>query len=365
MQIVSVTLTGNNDQSIGNAISSVVDWVDICLVIDTGVSDRSLEIASTIAQEKYVERQFKWINDFSAARNFSLAAATELGGDWAIIVDTDEQIYIHEDDLRKAIQQLEGDVFLASEVNGFYHKERLFKLPILGRYIGPTHEYFDTTGLNSSIFKGISFSELPKSKRDCLVKFHRDREILKKVVQDEPLNPRWHFYLGETLRNLAKYQDAVVHYRECANLSLWDEEAAWACFREGECWVAIKHYQQAIDACVKGLAKHAGMTELAWLAGYASYYSNLYSQALRWAKMAIEMGKYQGYGHTIPRFNFQYQDVQYEKPFDLLKYALLALGDYPGADLAEKHYQAAYLARMKAYQNSNQLGNNSYKMGVY
>ena len=46
--LVSTTLTGNNAAIIGEALASVVNWVDRCLVIDTGVTDDSLAIARAI-----------------------------------------------------------------------------------------------------------------------------------------------------------------------------------------------------------------------------------------------------------------------------------------------------------------------------
>jgi hypothetical protein len=45
MKIASTTLTGNSAGLIADALRSVVDWVDYCLVIDTGVTDGTLEVA--------------------------------------------------------------------------------------------------------------------------------------------------------------------------------------------------------------------------------------------------------------------------------------------------------------------------------
>ena len=100
VKIASTTLTGNNASIIGDALRSVVDWVDTCLVIDTGVSDESLAVAEGVAGAKFVLRRFDWIRDFSAARNFALDAAHAVGADWAITVDTDERIQPNGEDLR-------------------------------------------------------------------------------------------------------------------------------------------------------------------------------------------------------------------------------------------------------------------------
>ena len=77
--IVSTTLTGSNADIIGDAIASVLEQVDRCLVIDTGAKDDSIDVARRVAGDKLLVREFPWQNDFSAARNFALEAATEAG----------------------------------------------------------------------------------------------------------------------------------------------------------------------------------------------------------------------------------------------------------------------------------------------
>ena len=59
MKLISLTLTGNNEALIGDAIQSVVGWVDQCLVIDTGVTDRSLEVARRVVNIKSILEQVR------------------------------------------------------------------------------------------------------------------------------------------------------------------------------------------------------------------------------------------------------------------------------------------------------------------
>src|SRR5262245_22458482 len=123
VKIVSTTLTGNNADIIGDALRSVVAWVDQCLVIDTGVSDESLQIARSVAGDKYVERRFRWVQDFSAARNYALDTARAIGADWAITLDTDERIDLNGEDLRGVMQRARVDVLMISNEGREYAKE--------------------------------------------------------------------------------------------------------------------------------------------------------------------------------------------------------------------------------------------------
>ena len=64
---------------------------------DTGSTDRTREIA-----EKYADKvlDFVWINDFSAARNFCVANATN---NWILILDCDE--YVCKADAKERLQK--------------------------------------------------------------------------------------------------------------------------------------------------------------------------------------------------------------------------------------------------------------------
>ncbi len=54
------------------------------IVVDTGSTDRTREIAHSYTDKVF---HFDWVNDFSAARNFSITQATH---DWILVIDCDE-----------------------------------------------------------------------------------------------------------------------------------------------------------------------------------------------------------------------------------------------------------------------------------
>jgi glycosyltransferase involved in cell wall biosynthesis/predicted Zn-dependent protease len=72
------------EETLGACLSSVADLVDEMIVVDTGSNDRTREVA--LERGAPVE-SFAWVDDFSAARNFSIEHAT---GDWIFWLDADE-----------------------------------------------------------------------------------------------------------------------------------------------------------------------------------------------------------------------------------------------------------------------------------
>ena len=74
----------DEEQFIEQCLKSVINVVDEIIIVDTGSTDKTIEIA-----KKYTDKIFhhKWNNDFAEARNESLKHAT---GNWILILDADE-----------------------------------------------------------------------------------------------------------------------------------------------------------------------------------------------------------------------------------------------------------------------------------
>ncbi len=76
----------NEEKTIENCLNSIKDLVDEIIIVDTGSTDNSKEIAKKFTTKIF---DFKWIDDFSRARNFSLSKATK---NWILVLDADETI---------------------------------------------------------------------------------------------------------------------------------------------------------------------------------------------------------------------------------------------------------------------------------
>src|SRR3989344_3396846 len=79
-------ITKNEERYLEQCLNSVKDIIDEIIIVDTGSTDKTKEIAKKF-NAKIID--FKWIDDFSAARNESLKHATK---DWILVLDADENI---------------------------------------------------------------------------------------------------------------------------------------------------------------------------------------------------------------------------------------------------------------------------------
>ncbi|MBI2656555.1 glycosyltransferase [Candidatus Woesearchaeota archaeon] len=93
-------ITKNEEVFLEQCLNSVKDIVDEIIIVDTGSEDKTLEIAKKFSAKMF---HFKWIDDFSAARNESIKHATK---DWILVLDADE--VIEKNDLRKIKNEIEN-----------------------------------------------------------------------------------------------------------------------------------------------------------------------------------------------------------------------------------------------------------------
>ncbi|BAT54026.1 hypothetical protein NOS3756_29910 [Nostoc sp. NIES-3756] len=86
MKLSLCMIVKNEATTLPKCLSSVVKVVDEMVVLDTGSSDRTPNIAKEFGAKVY---DFVWCNDFSKARNSALKYVT---GDWVLVLDADETL---------------------------------------------------------------------------------------------------------------------------------------------------------------------------------------------------------------------------------------------------------------------------------
>ena len=93
---------------IEDCLASAAPHVDEVVVVDTGSTDGTREIA---AQRAHTLLDFTWIDDFSAARNCGIERAT---GDWILVLDADERIVAAD------FMRIRAAIAAAPAIDGYY-----------------------------------------------------------------------------------------------------------------------------------------------------------------------------------------------------------------------------------------------------
>ncbi len=108
----------NEENVLARCLDSVADLMDEIIIVDTGSTDATKEIALRYTDKVY---DFVWINDFAAARNFACSKAT---GDYIYTADADEVI---DEVNRKRFMQLKEALVPEVEIVQMYYVQDISK----------------------------------------------------------------------------------------------------------------------------------------------------------------------------------------------------------------------------------------------
>jgi len=225
---ISLTMiVKNEERALPACLEAARPWVDEIVVLDTGSTDLTREIAASYGARVH---EWAWRDDFAAARNESLRHAT---GDWILALDADEVLTPESGpNLRQACDEpgdivgydikivcpREGDGGLV-RLNWF---PRLFRnLPGV-RWEGVIHEQVVTSlAGRGPIVKcpvEVLHSGYTLSADAMQAKARRNIALLERQLRDEPdYAPGW-FQLAETYVMSGRLDDAIGAYRRSLRL---------------------------------------------------------------------------------------------------------------------------------------------------
>jgi glycosyltransferase involved in cell wall biosynthesis len=219
MGLITISLcliVRNEEELIARCLGSVADIMDEIIVVDTGSTDRTKEIVSRYTNHIF---DFKWINDFAAARNFSFQHATM---DYIFWLDADD--YLLEKD-RQALLKLKStlhtdydsvmmDYVLSRDIHGnaqfFTRRNRLVKRSKGFQWVNPVHEVLIVKG--NRLPTSIEITHGPKSEDKDPA---RNLKILEEAIKKDQgnMSPRHHFYYSNELMDNGRLDEAIESYR--------------------------------------------------------------------------------------------------------------------------------------------------------
>jgi len=221
---VSLCMIVKNEQSyLPGCLNSIKDVVDEIIIVDTGSTDKTVEIAESFGAKIYY---FDWNNNFSVARNESLKYATK---DWILIMDADDE-FCSED-----VEKFKTLINTTLDINAVYYFETL-------NYCGSAIEDDTiTVNLNPRLFKnnhgfhyeGEDHNQLVNSEheysgfcdsiriyhygyldKNIISKDKRNRNIalLEDQISRDVSNKYAHFNLGNEYFALGDIKKALEYY---------------------------------------------------------------------------------------------------------------------------------------------------------
>lgn len=205
------TIVKDEERCLARCLDSVQPVADEIIIVDTGSSDRTVEIA-----RQYTEQVFfhPWNDDFSEARNVSLSYATR---DWILQVDADE--VLEQEDiplLRRTVQTSESvaiNVALHNKLPdglSVHYFPRLFRR---GRahYEGIVHNQLIYDGLAETAEIRIHHDGYNLDPQAMARKYQRTATLLQRHLRESPGDMMAMAQLVRVYREWGRFDKVLEH----------------------------------------------------------------------------------------------------------------------------------------------------------
>ncbi|GEM_PF-1671876 len=295
--VVSACLIVKNEEAdLPRCLASIRDAVDEIVVVDTGSTDRTVEVAQSFGARTF---EFEWCDDFSAARNESLRHAS---GEFILWVDADDELETsHPDALRELCRALPAgswgywvDVLCPAdewqESVTIVKQARLFRNRAGVAFGGRLHEqtspppgYKPDALTHQSGFRIKHWGYIPAAP-GAPRRSERNRRLLQLAIEEHP-DEHFHYYnLGlqyagdrEFALGLATFQCAIDLWRRNPGPHNGHVPSMFA--MAALCAVEVRDYAKAIELEASVPPEHIS-ADLVYHAGLAYWALDQADQAI-------------------------------------------------------------------------------------
>ncbi len=297
----------DEEEMLPRCLAAAAPAVDEIVIVDTGSSDRTIEIARAFGAT-VIERA--WTGSFSEARNVSFDAAT---GDWLMFLDADEVLV--EEDVER-LRALRGktwrEAFYLSEISwtgelgdgtaATHTALRVFRARPEYRFSGNLHEQIAETlplhlpeRIEATDIRVEHFGYLG-AVRDAKEKSRRNIELLLEQRDQSGPHPFLHFNLGSEYGAIGDAQSALAEYERAWELIEHDPaRRTW-----GFMPALVSRLVRALRICgrhedciargAEGLARYPGFTDIVFEQASATLALGDADGALRLYRQCVAMG---------------------------------------------------------------------------
>lgn len=330
----------NEERVLARCLDSLIGLMDEIIIVDTGSTDKTKEIAKKYTDKVY---DFAWVDDFSAARNFSFSKATM---DYIYVADADEVL---DEENRAEFQKLKEAMLPEVEIvqmyyanqksfNTVYNFDKEYRPKLYKRlrnflWVDPIHE---SVNLEPIVFDSdIVINHMPESNHA-----KRDLSVFEKMVaKGQRLSKKMHNLYARELM-IAGTEEEMQRAEECFLQTMSDTDRDMDEIKEAAVVLAhIYRIKQNTEMFFKYVMKDI-VTEPSSEACYelGEFYLERgdFTEASNWYQNAME-GAY-------PILNIKYGDELPKKAlvscYEKIVEQLRKVGDYDGAKQYEDAIQS-------------------------
>ncbi len=291
----------NEEKMLAECLQSVADVVDEMIIVDTGSTDKTIDIAKKYKAEIHT---FDWNGDFSAARNESIKYAS---GNWILWMDADERLNPDsKEELRsivnKAATQPEiykvniknfqkGDYFYISDAH------RLFSNHFNIEFSGRIHEQISPSlkkiggrevATNIEIYHyGYNLDETEQQKKNA-----RNLALLEKMVSEQPDYAYGYYTLAQNYAMSEKYEEAVKNFQKALDLRQLNKQmTASLLVTYAEVLMKMENFTAAVETINRSLKLEKDQTGAYYLLYKIALKQGNRVEARKWLKYLLDKNR--------------------------------------------------------------------------
>jgi glycosyltransferase involved in cell wall biosynthesis len=292
----------DEEEVLERCLESIEDLVDEIIIVDTGSVDKTKEIAECHKAKVY---DFKWVDDFAAARNFSFSKATM---DYILWLDADDVLLEIDRErfqnvknlLHKGIDVVMMKYNLGTDDKGnpkvSFFRERILKRENNYIWYNPVHEYIKISGNIVNCEVCITHKKEHSSGM-------RNLKIFEKILErDNQLNNRNCFYYARELFFNGMYDKAIIYYEkfletEDGTISNYID----TCIDLSKCYKLKKKDKVALRTLMRSFEFDLPRAEICCMIGYHFKELEQFDKAIYWFELINNLKKpNKNWGFIIP-----------------------------------------------------------------
>ena len=279
----------NEHDTLGRCLDCVKDIADEIIIVDTGSTDDTKEIALKYTNKVY---DFEWVHDFAKARNYSFSKATK---DYIMWLDADDIILEQDRERLKILKKiLTPDIDMVMlkynlnlDENGIpalsYYRERIMKRSKNFKWISPIHEVIPQSGKVLREDIAITHKKLHPSDPK------RNITIFEKMKENGiPFDARQTFYYARELMYAKRYEESIKEYDNLFSApDAWVENKISACLDLYGMYMELENEPMALASLFKSFEYDIPRAEICCNLGHYFISKKNYNLAIYWLEQAL------------------------------------------------------------------------------
>jgi glycosyltransferase involved in cell wall biosynthesis len=277
-------------ETIGRCLETVKEIVDEIIIVDTGSADGTKDIIKQYTKDVF---DYKWMDDFSDARNYSFSKATK---EYILWMDADD--IFEEKDREKMLilkEKLDDSIdivmmkynLVTKEEDGVavsYDRERLYKRIKNFKWQDAVHEFIVPAGRILKTDIAITHKKMKK-------RTTRNLEIFQKIIKEgKILSHRNLFYYGRELYANNYIDEAKTYYEKYLNqgggcFSNYMD----ACIHLSKIYTKSDNRKMAIETLLRCFEFGMPRAEICFELGSQYKALEAFKEAIKWFELATKI----------------------------------------------------------------------------